>query len=292
VTEAQAVATEVRAHAREERSQARAAEQAARHAEWRAEYVEQRSAAIAGNKTVQTIGAAYASTATGPEFVNELERQGLTFLRVSEQEAEQSQTQRDYLHRTPVFEPSEFLVLNERGRAFRLDGTTIHDDEHAIRSRLDQIDASQQLTLSQAQDYVTYQRGGTEPARSAPLLRQVKQGTRGVMRGGMDAAGVGLTVTGSAARVAASFLNDVGGGLVDFFTGSSKAQPQGPAPLPERETPSSKTVERLRVPELAVNSERDALSATLQRLRDHTPRAADVEIMRRKDKDRDPVRDR
>jgi hypothetical protein len=274
----------------------------------RAAYVERRAAQLEHDPTVQTIGTAYAESRTGPEFIAMLEAHGLVVARVSDEDAERSKTQRDYGLRASFYKAGEYVAINEQGRTYRLDGTTIHDREEHIFARLSGIDASQQLTLSQARQVVEHQRQERrqeqwrEWSEWKPPARPVQRGLHGLGKGADTAgraAGAAGNVFGGIVRVTAPLL----GALADFVTGIPSAPPvphreEPPAPEPNRaetmqeqarrqslETPSidPQTEAIRRVSPQALSPEKEA---NIQRLLESQARA------RQRDNERDDGRER
>lgn len=221
----------------------------------RTAFIEQRRQQLAGNATVQEIGLAYAQARTAQEFVAVLEERGLTVCRVTEDEAERSKTQRDWLGETPRYEPGEYLVLNERGHAFRLDATTIHDHEEHIVARLSQIDGSQQLSLSQAQQVVDYQRDASPPEREEPGAPSVRETAKNIADAAELATGIAGNFFGSAIGTFARVGENVLGALSDFFTTPARPQPEREAPPEPRRrepvTPQQREPLRRTTPEVA-----------------------------------------
>jgi hypothetical protein len=71
------------------------------------------------------------------------ERRGLIHGRASEADVARSKLQRSYNLRAQHLDVGDHVVMNEHGQVYKLDGTTIHDDEQKIAARLAEIDAGQ-----------------------------------------------------------------------------------------------------------------------------------------------------
>lgn len=180
---------------------------------------------LAHNPTVQEIGRAYASSDNGPAFVQALQDKDILLARVTKIEALESQHRqeaaRTHGHFRLAYEEGQYLALNKRGQVFQLDTTTLHDQAEKIAARLEQIDASPQLTLTQAKEVMAFWRGSDDkPARepSGPTLAAPAIGK------------VASATLGGAVRVA-EFSFHVLGDVLDYFFGGASPQQQRPAPV-------------------------------------------------------------
>lgn len=210
VTEAQEAMATLQEHRREEWRRER-----------RREWVEQQRDKHQGNEDMRAIEHAYADTQTGPAFAQALAERGFTLCRVSESEAERSQTQRHWLGNTPVYKAGEYLALNERGHVYRLNGITIYDDEERIFPRLAEIDDDKVLNFSQAQQVVAAQRETTELSeKKEPVTEKISEKTQQFATAGKMATGIAGKFLGGAVRVAESVME----AFSDFFTGGGSAQ--------------------------------------------------------------------
>ena len=306
------IVEEAQKAAKAERDRARAEWIAAQKAERRAAHVTERSARIAHHETVRQIGQAYAETQTGPEFVAALEQRKILVSRASDEDAARAKLQRAYGLHAQSLAAGEYVAMNERGQMYKLDATTIHDEENNIMARLAQIDATTQMdvgTLRAWHEERKQDRLASEPVRVSDPIVEVQQTARGIVRKGAGIAGRTIDLTeealdlgGSAARVAVQFIEGVLSGPSNAISGGSEEQKRHAAALAAARERArglqQRPAEPLRAPanehtprQPAPSQERDALSEFLRRLRETRPRVQS-EIKPEKERDKEPDRDR
>ena len=118
----------------------------------RAEYAEQQRERHANNETVARINTAYQQTPTPADFAAELIEQRIMLARVSAEDAAAIATRREVLQsvhapRLPTqYDVGELVAVNDRGHVYRIDATTINDDEAQILARFGKF-TDKQLSL-------------------------------------------------------------------------------------------------------------------------------------------------
>lgn len=216
-------------------------------------YIEQRREQLAHVTTVKDIGMAWAESHSGTAFVQQLEERGLTVLCATERDAEHSRANRQWLEAGKALEAGDYLVMNEHGHSYRLNATTIHDTEPNIAARLDEIDASEQLSVMQGNDLAHHWR--LEAAEPAPYQRPLASGIAHEMRHAGDAllsAGERtLHAGGTVLRMGSGLARGVislGESIMDFLLGGtpSPQQSQQATRLPERAMANEPPKDQLR----------------------------------------------
>jgi hypothetical protein len=290
VTDAREVMAEVQAHRREEWKQER-----------RAPYLEKRRAQLAGNADAQAINSAYRETRTGEEWLSALQERGFVVGRVTEEDAARSQNDRALGIRAARVEAGQYVALNEHGRVFHLDGTTIDDREQRILTRLADADASKHLTFREAKAAVEQER--LADRMDAARTPRAKPGDpRSVMETIQPVALAGNMLGGAVKVVIEPLL----GALSDFFTGGSAPPTPPPARAPQpppshaAPTPPERIRERINraTPEVAAfdpdirERARHELPGMPQALQEELRRrAAEIEE-RRRERERERGRER
>lgn len=224
----------------------RAELKAERSAQWRAQKAEERRIAFEQRKTirdddraarlakmpiVQEMGRLYASADSGPAFVAALEDKNILLARVTHAEAVMSQHRHEaaksHGHFAPAYEAGQYVAVTKQGHVFTLDRVTLNDTTANIQAKLEQIDRSKQVTLTQAKEVMGYWRGdrdATPHDRAAPSVLSTAKSMAGRVGHGI----------GDVARVGEIVFHKLGDVLDYFFGGMAGTAQQ---PEPERAAP-------------------------------------------------------
>lgn len=187
-------------------------------------YVEKRRNELAGVETVKQIGIAWAESHDGASLAAALDERGLILLRATKGDVQLAQANRTWLQAGRVLEVGEFLVMNDRGHVYRLDETTIYDNQERIEARLAEVAVDQTLSMAQANDLANYWR--LEAAQveefARPLAvtvgRELRNAGDTMFDAGASALHAGGQVLGFGVGIARAVIA-VGEGIMDFFLG-------------------------------------------------------------------------